>query len=90
MPADAGSKKVAGDNPSLAARVNSAAAASSPTWMPSSLACPSGMAASEADRAASRAATVAGAVTNVRNTRYAAATAAASADAPSGALTVPR
>src|SRR5262245_27311005 len=87
-PVVVGTKNVRGDEPSPVRRRIIAAAAASPVAMPSSLAWPSGMTAREAARAASRAAALAGKY--VLSTRCAAAIAAASGDAPSGASIVPR
>ena len=65
-----------------------AAAASSPAAMPASFAGPSGIAASDWARAASRAAALPG--RRVTRVRWAAAMAAASGEAQGGAAMVPR
>ena len=65
-----------------------ASAAASPTAMPASLAGPSGIAESDWARKASRAAALPGC--RVTKVRWAAATAAASGEAPGGAAMVPR
>src|SRR5450631_1981721 len=75
-----------GDDPSLARKRTMARAAASPVAMPSSLACPSGINASEFARSVSSV----GDGKYVESTRYAAWIAAASADAPGGATMVPR
>src|ERR1700722_6066367 len=76
-----------GDDPSLARSAIMAKAAASPVAIPSVLAWPSGIDASELVRSASR---VEAPGKNVMSTRYAAWMAAASGDAPGGAVIVPR
>ena len=65
-----------------------ASAAASPTAMPASLAGPSGIAASDSARAASRSAALPG--YRATRARWAAAMAAASGEAQGGASMVPR
>src|SRR5579884_3519029 len=78
----------AGEEPSFARRANMADAAASPVAIPSVLAWPSGICASELASAVLRVDALFGKKT--LSTSYAASTAAASGDAPGGAVMVPK